>query len=88
MRSMLLSRELRLATLATTARYEIRVKGDLDKVLAAGLPSQFTAAPAPAETVVYGDVDQSALHGMLDRLEQLGIELREIRRLPDEDQPD
>ncbi len=78
-----------MATLATTARYEIRVKGDLDEVLAAGLPSQFTAAPAPAETVVYAeDVDQSALHGLLDRLEQLGIELREIRRLPDEEKPD
>jgi glycosyltransferase A (GT-A) superfamily protein (DUF2064 family) len=38
--------------------------------------------------VVSVDFNQSALHGMLDRLEQLGIELREIRRLPDEDQPD
>jgi hypothetical protein len=45
----------------------------------------------PVETVLYGPVpDQSALHGLLDRIESLGLELVEIRQLPtspDDPQP-
>jgi len=70
-----------------TARYEIRVKGPLDEALATRLPPHFSTEFSPAETVLHGEgVDQSALHGVLDQLEQLGIELIEIRRLPDDDQ--
>src|SRR5919198_2831311 len=62
--------------------YEIRVKGRLsDSVLAAfeGL----TATVEPVETVLHGRVqDQSSLHGLLDRIQSLGLELVEIRRLP------
>ena len=73
----------------TKARYEIRVRGRLDKTLATSLPPHFKTEFSPAETVLHGDgVDQSALHGVLDRLEQLGIELLEVRRLPDEDPPE
>ena len=70
-----------------TARYEIRVRGHLDEALATRLPPHFSAEFSPAETVLHGEgVDQSALHGVLDQLEQLGIELLEVRRLPDDDQ--
>ena len=73
----------------TKARYEIRVRGRLDKTLATSLPPHFKTEFSPAETVLHGDgVDQSALHGVLDRLEQLGIELLEVRRLPDDDPPE
>jgi len=62
--------------------YEIRIKGRLsDSVLAAfeGL----TATVQPVETVLHGPVqDQSSLHGLLDRIQSLGLELVEIRRLP------
>jgi hypothetical protein len=62
--------------------YEIRIKGRLsDSVLAAfeGL----TASVEPVETVLHGPVkDQSALHGLMDRIQSLGLELVEIRRLP------
>ena len=62
--------------------YEIRVKGRLsDSVLAAfeGL----TATVEPVETVLHGPVqDQSSLHDLLDRIQSLGLELVEIRRLP------
>lgn len=69
-----------------TARYEIRVRGHLDEALATSLPPHFSAELSPAETLLHGEgVDQSALHGVLDRLEQLGIELLEVRRLPDDD---
>ena len=62
--------------------YEIRIKGRLsDSVLAAfeGL----SATVEPVETVLHGPVeDQSSLHGLLDRIQSLGLELVEIRRLP------
>jgi hypothetical protein len=40
---------------------------------------------APVETVLTGPVeDQAALHGLLRRIEALGLELLEVRRLPGE----
>ena len=62
--------------------YEIRIKGHLsDSALAAfeGL----TATVEPVETVLHGPIeDQSSLHGLLDRIQSLGLELVEIRQLP------
>ena len=73
--------------MAATARYEIRVRGHLDEALATSLPADFSTEFSPAETVLHGEgVDQSALHGVLDQLERLGVELLEIRRLPDDDE--
>jgi hypothetical protein len=62
--------------------YEIHIKGRLsDSMLAAfeGL----TATVQPVETVLHGPVqDQSSLHGLLDRIQSLGLDLVEIRQLP------
>ena len=62
--------------------YEIRIKGRLsDSALAAfeGL----SATVEPVETVLHGPLlDQSSLHGLLDRIQSLGLELVEIRRFP------
>ena len=62
--------------------YELHIKGRLsDSVLAAfeGL----TATVQPVETVLHGPVQvQSSLHGLLDRIQSLGLELVEIRQLP------
>ncbi|HEY4791902.1 MAG TPA: hypothetical protein VIJ05_11320 [Actinomycetes bacterium] len=62
--------------------YEIRIKGRLsDSALAAfeGL----SATVEPVETVLHGPLlDQSSLHGLLDRIQSLGLELVEIRQLP------
>ena len=42
-----------------------------------------TATVQPVETVLHGPVqDQSSLHGLLDRIQSLGLELVEIRQLP------
>jgi hypothetical protein len=39
----------------------------------------------PVETVLHGEVvDQAALHGLLDRIQAYGLELIEVRRLPEE----
>jgi hypothetical protein len=63
--------------------YEIRIKGRLSDSLL-GAFEGLTATVEPVETVLHGPVqDQSSLHGLLDRIQSLGLELVEIRRLPD-----
>ena len=38
-----------------------------------------------AETVLHGEIaDQAALHGVLDLLQEHGLQLLEVRRLPDD----
>ena len=62
--------------------YEIRIKGRLSDSLLAGFEC-LTATVQPVETVLHGPVqDQAALHGLLDRIQSLGLELAEIRQLP------
>jgi hypothetical protein len=62
--------------------YEIRVRGRLSDTVS-GAFEDFTASVRPAETVMRGEVrDQSELHGVLDRIQSLGLELIEVRRLP------
>jgi hypothetical protein len=47
------------------------------------------ATVEPVETVLHGPVaDQAALYGLLDRIQALGLELVEVRRLPDQQVPD
>jgi hypothetical protein len=63
------------------AGYEIRVKGRMSDSLA-GEFEDFTASVKPAETVMRGELrDPSELHGVLDRIQSLGLELIEVRRL-------
>jgi len=43
-----------------------------------------SATVEPVETVLHGPVrDQAALYGLLDRIQSLGLELLEVRRLPE-----
>ncbi len=61
--------------------YEIRIKGRVgDSVIASF--DDMTAVVHPPETVLTGAVsDQAQLHGLLQRIEMLGLELIEIRRV-------
>jgi hypothetical protein len=62
--------------------YEIRIKGRLSDSLLAVFEG-LTASVEPVETVLHGPVqDQAALYGLLDRIQALGLELVEVRRLP------
>ncbi len=69
---------------ATTARYEIRIRGELGADLSTEL-EPLTADTRRAETVLHGEIaDQAALHGVLDLLQDHGLQLLEVRRLPDD----
>jgi hypothetical protein len=66
----------------TDSTYEIRIKGRVSRALLdsfEGMQSDLE----PVETVLHGPVrDQSELHGLIDRIQALGLELIEVRRLP------
>ena len=64
------------------APYEITVRGTGSPRLAATFQEMDVASFA-GHTVLRGHlVDQAALHGLLDRLAGLGLELVDLRRLP------
>ena len=64
-----------------TLNYEIRVRGRVGEHLADALG--MAAEVEPVETVLRGPVtDQKGLHGILEHLQEMGIELIEVRRLP------
>ena len=61
--------------------YEIRVRGRLSDTVLSSF-EELDARLAAGETVLFGPVgDQAALHGVLDRVRALGLELLEVRRL-------
>jgi hypothetical protein len=70
--------------LSNTRRYEIRIRGQVGDELASYV-GNMTAEVRPVETVLRGEVvDQAALHGMLDQVQALGLELIEVRLLTTE----
>ncbi len=65
----------------TPARYEIRIKGRVGEALLTSF-ADLDVSIEPAETVVRGVMqDQAALHGVLERVQSLGLELIEVRRV-------
>jgi len=65
--------------------YELRVSGDIPPDLLSEFDGM-TVTVAPAETVLYGPLpDQSALFGLLTRIDALGLRLVEVRWLAGED---
>jgi hypothetical protein len=64
------------------ASYEIHIKGRVSEQLLSVFEGM-DATVESAQTVLRGPVrDQAALHGLLDRIQALGLELIEVRRLP------
>ncbi len=64
-----------------SASYEIRIRGKVGDPLLTSF-GDLNASIKPAETVLRGViVDQAALHGLLDRIQALGLELIEIRQV-------
>ena len=66
------------------ANYEIRVKGRVSDLLSPAFEG-LAVTTQPVETVVYGPLaDQEAVHRLVTKLESLGLEVVELRRLPGE----
>ena len=71
----------------TSSSYEIRVVGILPPEALLDF-EDLIASVEPVETVVHGQLrDQAALHGLLARLEMLGVEVMEVRRLHEHPTP-
>ena len=63
-----------------TTAYEIRVRGALSERLISAFPEMHAQAEE-RETVLTGTLpDQAALHGVLGRIEALGLDLLEVHR--------
>jgi hypothetical protein len=67
--------------------YLIRVNGRLSSGLLAAFPT-LRAHVEPGTTTLIGHLpDQGALTGVLNHLDELGVEIVEVIRLPAEDSP-
>jgi hypothetical protein len=63
-------------------RYEIRIRGRVSPAVLDTFDMESDVEPV--ETILHGPVrDQAELHGLLRRLQALGLELIEVRRLPE-----
>jgi hypothetical protein len=61
---------------------EIRVKGALDSMWSAWFEGLQVASDDIDQTVISGPVaDQAALHGLLSKIRDLGLDLLEVRRI-------
>jgi hypothetical protein len=61
--------------------YEIRVRGALDSGWSAWFNGLRVTSDQPGQTTIAGPVvDQAALHGLLAKVRDLGLELLEVRR--------
>jgi hypothetical protein len=64
-------------------RYVIRVDGALSPDLLTAFP-QLLASSEPVSTVLEGTLpDQAALSSVLDRLDELGVTITDVARLPE-----
>ena len=59
-------------------QYQIRVEGHLDQRWLEGLEVSLCSE---GETVISGALDQAALHGILDRVRDLGVVLISVERI-------
>jgi hypothetical protein len=63
-------------------RYEIRVDGELDQRWCAWFDGLQIGTEPDGHTVLTGSVaDQAALHGLLEKVRDLGLPLISVRRL-------
>ena len=64
--------------------YEIRIADQLDEATLMSFAGLDVTVRAGV-TVITGQFDQAALHGMLEMIRSLGLDLEEVRRVPDSD---
>ena len=65
----------------TSRSYEIRATGARGPAAREAF-ADMAVEGEPATTVLTGDLDQSALHALLDRVRALGLELVDVKQAP------
>ena len=74
---------LTASTISPVMQYQISVRGHLGETILSAFPA-LRARRSGGDTVLTGALpDQAALYGVLAEIEGLGLELLEVRRLPD-----
>lgn len=64
------------------AHYELTLKGEPGELLRAAF-DDVAVSGAPGVTVLSAELDQPGLHGLLARIEDLGLELLDMRLVAD-----
>jgi hypothetical protein len=64
----------------TQVNYEVRVVGSLGPAAREAF-DDLAVETEPTATVLCGELDQAALHGLLDRVRALRLELVDVRRV-------
>lgn len=60
--------------------YQIRIEGHLDERWLRWSEGLDVVPLPQGETIISGEMDQSALHGVLNRIRDLGLELISVQR--------
>ena len=77
-----------ISTASEAGRYEIRLKGHLDNRWASWFDGLTLTANSDGTTTLHGVVvDQSALHGLLQKVRDVGLPLISVTRV-EPDRPD
>ena len=71
---------------AKSVIYQIRIEGHLDERWLCWLEGLDVSPLPEGETIISGEMDQAALHGILNRISDLGLELISVQRKTDQAQ--
>lgn len=63
-----------------STNYSIRIQGHLDERWLRYFEGLETSQTPEGETIISGDMDQSTLHGVLNRISDLGMEIISVQR--------
>ena len=67
--------------MGSRTNYEVRVAGVIGPAARKAF-DDVTISLEPSATVLSGSLDQAALHGLIERIQALGLELIDIKRVP------
>jgi len=75
--------------MASPTLYQIRVKGHLDETLGSWFEGFSITNQEDGDALLTGPIqDQAALHGILNRISNLGLTLISVNLVPEEEQKD